>query len=83
MPHTPKKIPIATVEPRPEITLVVENGFIREIWVAKRAPLITIHDYDWGESDPLAVRDQDGAAYSKIEWREPSWRLGLTINTAC
>lgn len=70
------------IEPRPQLTLIVECGFVHEIWVAGQAPLITIHDYDWGETDPLAMHDQDGAPYTMIKWRAPAWRLGLTVNRA-
>jgi hypothetical protein len=33
------------IGPRPELTLIVEGMFVREIWVAGRAPVITIHDW--------------------------------------
>jgi len=66
--------------PRPEMTLVIEDLFVREIWVNGRAPLIRIRDYDWGPTDPMAVKDADGFAYSPITWKGPAWSLGLSLH---
>lgn len=66
--------------PRPRLTLVMENQFVSEIWVNGRAPIICVHDYDWGETDPAPARDRDGFAYTKINWNQPAWVLGLTLN---
>lgn len=68
------------IGPRPELTLIVEGMFVREIWVAGRAPVITIHDYDWGETDPNPAFDADGSAFSPIQWRGPAWTLGLSLH---
>ena len=38
--------------PRPRMTLVICEQQVAEIWVEGRAPLISIRDYDWGETDP-------------------------------
>ncbi|MAN74220.1 ParB/RepB/Spo0J family partition protein [Henriciella sp.] len=65
--------------PRPRLTLVIAGARIVEIWVEGRAPLITIRDYDEGETDPDAARDGDGFAYTKINWRDPAWALGLSF----
>lgn len=67
-------------ESRPNLTLVVADMFIREIWVAGRAPIITIHDYDWGETDPAPERDASGIPFIRINWRRPAWRLGLSLH---
>ncbi|MEO0451936.1 MAG: hypothetical protein AAFZ74_16600 [Pseudomonadota bacterium] len=66
--------------PRPTMTLVIDDMFVREIWVNGRAPLILIRDYDWGSTDPLAVKDADGFAYSPINWNGPAWSLGLSLH---
>ena len=66
--------------PRPIMTLVIEDLVVREIWVGGRAPLIRIRDYDWGQSDPSAVIDRDGFAYSPINWNGPAWTLGLSLH---
>lgn len=66
--------------PRPRMTLVVENARIVEIWVEGRAPLIAVRDYDWGETDPEARRDEDGVSFSDINWRGPAWALGLSLH---
>jgi ParB family transcriptional regulator, chromosome partitioning protein len=65
--------------PRPRVTLVVEDARIVEIWVEGRAPLIAVRDYDWGETDPGASRDEDGVPFSDINWRGPAWALGLSL----
>lgn len=65
--------------PRPNLTLVVQDQLIREIWVEERAPIIAIHDYDWGETDPNPAFDQEGFAFSVISWRRPAWMLGLSL----
>ncbi|WP_146739736.1 hypothetical protein, partial [Hyphomonas pacifica] len=46
--------------PRPEMTLVVEDDRVVEIWVAGRAPRIAIRDYDWGRTDPAPAFDREG-----------------------
>lgn len=66
--------------PRPLMTLIIEDMFVREIWVGGRAPLIRIRDYDWGPTDPLAIKDAHGFAYSPINWNGPAWRLGLSLH---
>lgn len=66
--------------PRPRLTLVIDDMRVAEIWVEGRAPLISIHDYDWGETDPDPAFDGDGFAYSPINWRGPVWSLGLSIH---
>ena len=40
------------IGPRPQMTLVIQDQRICEIWVNGRAPVITLRDYDWGEADP-------------------------------
>jgi ParB family transcriptional regulator, chromosome partitioning protein len=65
--------------PRPRMTLVVEDARIVEIWVEGRAPLIAVRDYDWGETDPGASRDEDGIPFTDITWRGPAWALGLSL----
>lgn len=67
--------------PRPQMTLVLVDGQVAEIWVEDRAPLISIHDYDWGESDPDPCRDADGFPFTKINWRRPAWALGLSLHS--
>ena len=66
--------------PRPNLTLIVESQFVTEIWVEGRAPLISVHDYDWGETDPAPSRDRDGFPYTKISLRRPVWTLGLSLH---
>ena len=65
--------------PRPEMTLVVEDDRIVEIWVAGRAPRIAIRDYDWGRTDPAPAFDREGFPYSDIHWSGPAWALGLSL----
>lgn len=65
--------------PRPRMTLVIADTQVAEIWVEGRAPLITIRDYDWGETDPEPCRDGDGFPYTKINCRGPAWALGLSL----
>jgi ParB family chromosome partitioning protein len=60
--------------------LVLENQFVTEIWVNGRAPIITVLDYDWGQTDPDAIRDKDGFPYTKINWWRPAWALGLSLH---
>lgn len=45
---------------RPNLTLVIDEARIAEIWVEGRAPTITLRDYDWGKSDPDPCRDAEG-----------------------
>lgn len=66
--------------PQPHLRLVIEDQFVREIWVEGRAPIITIHDYDWGETDPEPAFDEEGFAFSPINWRRPAWMLGLSLH---
>ncbi|MEL6729236.1 MAG: hypothetical protein AAFP91_17210 [Pseudomonadota bacterium] len=66
--------------PRPRLRLVVEDQFVREIWVEGRAPIITVHDYDWGETDTDPAFDEEGFAFSTINWRRPAWMLGLSFH---
>lgn len=68
--------------PRPQLRLVVQDQFVREIWVGGRAPIITIHDYDWGAADPNPVFDNEGFAFSQIDWGRPAWMLGLSLHPA-
>jgi ParB family chromosome partitioning protein len=65
--------------PRPEMTLVVEDDHVVEIWVAGRAPRIAIRDYDWGRTDPAPAFDREGFPYSDIHWSGPAWALGLSL----
>lgn len=65
--------------PRPDLTLVVEDDRIVEIWVAGRAPRIAIRDYDWGRTDPAPAFDREGFPYSDIHWSGPAWALGLSL----
>jgi ParB family chromosome partitioning protein len=65
--------------PRPRMTLVICEQQVAEIWVEGRAPLISIRDYDWGETDPDPSRDADGFPFTKINWRDPAWKLGLSL----
>ena len=67
------------IGPRPQMTLVIQDQAICEIWVNGRAPLITLHDYDWGETDPDPTLDAEGIAFSPINWRGPAWTLGLSL----
>ena len=67
------------IGPRPQITLVVQDQTVCEIWVNGRAPIITLHDYDWGETDPDPAIDAEGIAFSPINWRGPAWTLGLSL----
>lgn len=62
------------------MTLVICDAQVAEIWVNGRAPLITIRDYDWGETDRAPIYDCDGFAYTKINWRHPPWALGLSLS---
>lgn len=66
--------------PRPVLTLCIADMFVREIWVEGRAPLIRIHDYDWGDTDPDPAFDAEGSAFSPIKWRGPAWTLGLSLH---
>lgn len=65
--------------PRPQMTLVVEGDRIVEIWVAGRAPRISIRDYDWGRTDPAPAFDREGFPYCDIHWGGPAWALGLSL----
>ena len=65
--------------PRPQMTLVVENDRVVEIWVAGRTPRIAIRDYDWGRTDPEPTFDREGFPYSDIHWSGPAWALGLSL----
>lgn len=65
--------------PRPDLTLVVEDDRVVEIWVANRAPRIAIRDYDWGRTDPAPAVDREGFPYSDIHWSGPAWALGLSL----
>ena len=65
--------------PRPEMTLVVDDDRVVEIWVAGRAPRIAIRDYDWGRTDPASAFDREGFPYSDIHWSGPAWALGLSL----
>ena len=65
--------------PRPRLTLVVEASRVVEIWVDGRAPLIGLHDYDWGETDRHASRDAEGFPFTPINWKGPAWALGLSL----
>ena len=68
--------------PRPQMTLVIMDAEVAEIWVEGRAPTITLRDYDWGQTDPGAPRDQDGFPFTPITWRRPAWALGLSLHLA-
>ena len=65
--------------PRPDMTLVVEDDRVVEIWVAGRAPRIRVRDYDWGRTDPAPAFDREGFPYSDIHWSGPAWALGLSL----
>lgn len=66
--------------PRPRLTLVIQDSKIVEIWVEGRAPIITVHDYDWGETDPGSAFDAEGFAFLPITWNGPAWMLGLSLD---
>lgn len=66
--------------PRPGVTFVIADQMVTEIWVAGRAPRITIRDYDWGETDLYPCRDPDGFPFTPITWRGPPWMLGLSLH---
>ncbi len=65
--------------PRPGVTFVIADQMVTEIWVAGRAPRITIRDYDWGETDLYPCRDPDGVPFTPINWTGPAWMLGLSL----
>lgn len=65
--------------PRPGVTFVIENQMVTEIWVAGRAPRITLRDYDWGQSDLHPCFDREGYPFTPITWRGPAWKLGLSF----
>ena len=65
--------------PRPQMTLVVEDDRVVEIWIAGRAPHIRVRDYDWGRTDPAPSFDREGFPYSDIHWSGPAWALGLSL----
>jgi ParB family transcriptional regulator, chromosome partitioning protein len=65
--------------PRPDMTLVVEDDRVVEIWVAGRAPRIAIRDYDGGRTDPGSVFDEEGFPFCDIHWSGPAWALGLSL----
>ncbi|WP_321489055.1 ParB/RepB/Spo0J family partition protein [uncultured Hyphomonas sp.] len=65
--------------PRPQMTLIVEDDRVVEIWVAGRAPRIRVRDYDWGRTDPVPAFDREGFPYSDIHWSGPAWALGLSL----
>tara|TARA_R110001583_G_scaffold15405_3_gene63437 strand:+ start:14682 stop:16709 length:2028 start_codon:yes stop_codon:yes gene_type:complete len=65
--------------PRPQMTLVVEDDRVVEIWIAGRAPHIRVRDYDWGRTDPAPTFDREGFPYSDIHWSGPAWALGLSL----
>ncbi|MEP0315150.1 MAG: ParB/RepB/Spo0J family partition protein [Hyphomonas sp.] len=65
--------------PRPRMTLVVEDARVVEIWVDGRAPLINLHDYDWGETDRNALLDEEDFPFTPINWKGPAWALGLSL----
>ena len=65
--------------PRPQMTLVVEDDRVVEIWIAGRAPHIRVRDYDWGRTDPAPAFDREGFPYSDIHWSGPAWALGLSL----
>lgn len=65
---------------RPQLTLVIENQFVTEIWMDGRAPIISIHDYDWGQNDLEPARDRFGLPFTKIKWIQPAWALGLSLH---
>lgn len=67
------------IGPRPQMTLVIQDQTICEIWVNGRAPIITLHDCDWGETDSDPAFDAEGIAFSPINWRGPAWTLGLSL----
>jgi len=73
----------ASLGPRPRMTLVICNDHVAEIWVNGRAPIIAVRDYDEGETDRDPIRDQDGFAYSQINWNAPAWMLGLSLQCRC
>ena len=66
--------------PRPRLTLVVSDMFVSEIWIEGRAPLITIHDYDWGQTDRHPAIDGEGVPFTPIRWKQPAWTLGLSLH---
>lgn len=66
--------------PRPGVTLVIENRYVTEIWVAGRAPYITIRDYDWGQTDLHPAIDAEGYPFTPIRWRGAAWQLGLSFH---
>ena len=66
--------------PRPQLRLAIQDGVVTEIWVYGRAPIITIHDYDWGQTDADPAFDEEGFAFSPISWRRPAWTLGLSLH---
>lgn len=68
-----------SVLPRPCLILTVIEGRITDIRIGACEPDIILHDYDWGESDPHPSRDRDGHAFTKIRWRQPVWKLGLSL----
>lgn len=65
--------------PRPGVTLVIENHLVTEIWVAGRAPYITIRDYDWGQTDLAPVIDREGYPFTPIRWKGTAQQLGLSL----
>lgn len=66
--------------PRPDLTFVIQDAQVVEIWVAGRAPRISLRDYDWGKTDRHALRDRDGIPFTPINWRLPAWALGLFLH---
>lgn len=67
--------------PRPHLVLTVFDGRILQVWADRRAPVITIHDYDPLHLGHTSSRDLDGLAFTKIRWKRPAWALGLCLST--
>jgi len=65
---------------RPRLTLVIENQFVTEIWVDGRTPIISIHDYDWGQTDLEPACDPEGLPFTRFSWKRPAWALGLSLH---
>lgn len=66
--------------PRPGVTFVIADQMVAEIWVAGRAPRITLRDYDWAKTDGTPYYDSAGVPFTPITWSRPAWQLGLSLH---
>ena len=62
------RLPWAILGPRPVLILVIDDGFVAEIWVDGRTPHIVLCDHDGAGDGEMRSSTHEGFAFVETVW---------------